>query len=570
MAVEIRLLGALDAIRDGQPVDLGPPQQRALLALLALHSNEVVPADAVVDALWPEGPPASVTKVIQTYVSRLRKVLGEDAIERRGGGYALGPDASVDAVRFERLLAEGRPAEALALWRGPALAGVPALSREAERLEELRLRALEDRVDAELAAGRPEAVVADLRALVAEHPLRERLVARLMKALYLSGRQAEALDAYRSSRTRLVDELGIEPGLELRELERRILAQDPGLAPAASASPPAPAAAPRRRRPRRLLVAAAAALVAAGAAVAAEFALGGGSRPVAVVANSIVRIDPRTNRIVDSIRVGRDPTGIAVRGDVVWAANEGDRTLIRVDTRSRASHAIGGVAGVGFLTRDAHANVYASGWDYPFVWRIDPRTNEVGGRFRVRTRAVGVAVGGGSLWVVDRLADGVTRIDLSRPRKPGFVRVGLDPLVEAFGFGALWVANSDEATVSVIRPGLDAAQTIDVGPKPYGIAAGEGAVWVGSYVDSTITRIDPELDKVVKVISVADGPIPTGLYSVAAGAGGVWALNRDAREIVRIDPRTNRVVKRIELEAEPHEMGIDGDRVWVTVGAPGS
>jgi streptogramin lyase len=117
---------------------------------------------------------------------------------------------------------------------------------------------------------------------------------------------------------------------------------------------------------------------------------------------------------------------------------------------------------------------------------------------------------------------------------------------------------------------MGAAQTIDVGPKPFGIAAGEGAVWVGSNVDSTVTRIVPELLKVVRVISVARGTVPSGLYSVAAGAGAVWALNRDAHEILRIDRGTNRVVKRIKLAVEPHELGIDGDRVWVTVGTPGS
>jgi DNA-binding SARP family transcriptional activator/class 3 adenylate cyclase len=234
--VEISALGALEASRDGRAVDLGGPQQRALVGLLAVRLGMHVPVDSIIDALWPDGPPPSAAKIVQTYVSRLRRRLGDETIERRGSAYAL--RTALDVQRFEELAAAGRFVEALALWRGPALADVadvPGLRVEAERLEELRLRVLEERIDADLSAGRHADVVAELRALVAGNPLRERMRYLLMLSLYRSGRQAEALETYRDARRVLVDELGIVPGERLRALEAAILRQDRELEPAAPA-----------------------------------------------------------------------------------------------------------------------------------------------------------------------------------------------------------------------------------------------------------------------------------------------------------------------------------------------
>ena len=576
MEIQISLLGVVEATLEGQPVELGSPQQRALLALLAVRAGAVVPVETMIDTLWPDDPPASAAKVVQTYVSRLRKAFGDETIQRRGRGYVLTGRSIVDAARFQELVHAGRLGEALALWRGPALADVlghPVLRQEADRLEGLRLGAMEEDIDAKLAAGRADAVVGDLQALVAAHPLRERLISQLMVALYGAGRQAEALETYRAARRRLVEEVGIEPGHELKELERRILEQDPTLAPRPAeraAASPIPRRAHDRRLPslrsRGLVLAVAVLLLAAAAAV---FALErGSSKSVVPVANSIIRIDPKTNKVVESIPVGREPSGIVATKNAVWVANERDRTLTRIDTRTHEQRTIGGLSGVGFVTRDDRGNIYASGWDYPYVWLVDPKKLEVITRFRVRSRAVGMAVGGGSLWVVDRLVNGVTRIDLARPRKPGFIRVGADPLVCAFGYGSLWVANSDLATVSVIRPGVSKAQTIVVSGQPFGIAAGEHAVWVGSYADSTVTRIDPDLRRVVKRISVLPrGRVSSGLYNVAAGAGGVWAVNAEAKDIARIDPNTNKVVAHIPLPVVPRVIAIAGDQVWVSVAA---
>ena len=258
MSVEFRILGPLEAGVDGSAVQLGGPRQRAVLAILLAQANEVVPVERLIDGVWDEAPPETAANILQGYVSQLRKLLGRDAIVTRGRGYvAVVPDGALDLHRFERHAAagmteraEGRPNEgaaeigrALALWRGPALsdlAELPAIRPIAARLDELRLTALERRIELDLDCGRQSEAAAELELLVAEHPLRERLRALRMLALYRCGRQAEALEAFRDARARLVDELGIEPGAELQELERAILRHDPELAPASDGGAAAP------------------------------------------------------------------------------------------------------------------------------------------------------------------------------------------------------------------------------------------------------------------------------------------------------------------------------------------
>ena len=235
--MDIRLLGPVEVLADGTSIALGATKQRALLAMLALDAGRTVTTDRLAEGLWGEQVPASAQKMVQHYVSQLRRALdGADGeIVTRGRGYELRLDSGTsDVARFEELL-DGdapRPREALRLWRGPPLADVaeePFAAAAVRRLEELRLRAVELAIDEDLAAGRHREVLADVDALIAEHPLSERLHARRMLALYRSGRQAEALEAYREARRALVDEVGIEPGPELRALHERILRQDPAL-----------------------------------------------------------------------------------------------------------------------------------------------------------------------------------------------------------------------------------------------------------------------------------------------------------------------------------------------------
>jgi DNA-binding SARP family transcriptional activator/pimeloyl-ACP methyl ester carboxylesterase/class 3 adenylate cyclase len=269
--VEFRILGPFEA-RDGNRVlRIREGKQRALLALLVVNANRTLAIERIVDELWGERAPESASKMVQVYVSQLRKLLPDGILLTRPPGYALELEPEqLDLRRFERLLAEGRAAlaegsaeqaaarlaEALALWRGPALAefaSEPFAKPEGAQLEDLRLAALEERIEADLACGRQADLAAELESLVARHPLREGLRRRQMLALYRSGRQAEALAAYLEARRVLAEELGLEPSPALRELQRRILEHDPGLelpggAPVAAA--PTPASHPETRYAR--------------------------------------------------------------------------------------------------------------------------------------------------------------------------------------------------------------------------------------------------------------------------------------------------------------------------------
>ena len=280
MATAYGLLGPLEAHVDGRPARLGGTRQRAVLAMLVLNAGQVVPADRLIDETWPEEPPDTAANVVQGHVSSLRKELGRDAIQTRDPGYLMRVDAgAIDVARFERLAAEGAAllregraedargalAQALGLWRGPALADLATagvLRPVAARLDDLRLIALERRLEAELALGRHADVAVELEDLVAAHPLREGPHALRMLALYRCGRQADALAAYRAARQALVDELGLEPSAALQDLERAILRHDPALAAPATDAAAGPwraaagrgatraAADDRRRRPR--------------------------------------------------------------------------------------------------------------------------------------------------------------------------------------------------------------------------------------------------------------------------------------------------------------------------------
>jgi DNA-binding SARP family transcriptional activator len=241
--IDFRLLGPLEASADGAPLALPAGKPRALLARLVLDAGHVVAVETLVESLW-ERPPASAYKVLQVYVSQLRKALGSAAIETRRPGYRLGigRDDS-DLGRFEALAEAARAADdparrsdllgrALSLWRGPALAEFrdePFARAAGRRLAELRLATLEQRIEADLDLGRHELLVGELEALVEEEPLREQPRRQLMLALYRAGRQAEALGHYRDARRVLVDELGIDPSPRLQELERAILRHDAAL-----------------------------------------------------------------------------------------------------------------------------------------------------------------------------------------------------------------------------------------------------------------------------------------------------------------------------------------------------
>ena len=272
--MDFRILGPLEVADGERLLPLGGGKQRALLAVLLLHRNEVVSTDRLIDDLWRDDPPATAAKIVQNSVSQLRRALlgagqtGEAVLVTSGHGYALRVrPGELDVDRFEQLLDAGRRAlatgapeeardrfrDALALWRGPALADFAFedfAQGEIARLEERRLAAVEERIEADLALGRHADLVGELEALAARHPLRERVRAQLMLALYRSGRQSEALHVYGEARRTLVEELGIAPGPALQSLESAILRQDAALEPAA---PRAAVPSPPARQPARLV-----------------------------------------------------------------------------------------------------------------------------------------------------------------------------------------------------------------------------------------------------------------------------------------------------------------------------
>ncbi|HEX6399562.1 MAG TPA: BTAD domain-containing putative transcriptional regulator, partial [Actinomycetota bacterium] len=243
---QFRVLGPLEVDGGSGPLRLGGPKQRSVFAHLLMRPNELVPVETLIEEVWGEDSPEKARSIVQTYVSNLRRVLGRDRIEGYGTGYRLrvGP-SELDADRFDALVREAQRAlpvdpnlatglldDALALWRGPALADLadqPSLLAEAARLDDLRLEAQEERIEAILASGAPARAIGELEVMIRRHPLRESLWALLMLALYRAGRQGEALAAYQRARESLADELGIDPSPELAQLQQRVLRQDPAL-----------------------------------------------------------------------------------------------------------------------------------------------------------------------------------------------------------------------------------------------------------------------------------------------------------------------------------------------------
>jgi DNA-binding SARP family transcriptional activator len=244
--VELRILGPLEIGYCGRVRAVGAARHRAVLAILLLNANRTVTLDTLVDLVWGERPPAQARVTIRNYVCRLRKILPEPVLRTTSSGYVVDvPPAALDLTRFEELVGKARAihterpedaaaalSEALALWRGPALADLgdtPVRQIEAPRLEELRQAAIEDLIDAELRLGHEGRLVAELQSLVARYPLRERLVAQLMLALHRCGRRTEALEAYQRLRDTYATELGLSPSQFLRQLHHQILSDDPAV-----------------------------------------------------------------------------------------------------------------------------------------------------------------------------------------------------------------------------------------------------------------------------------------------------------------------------------------------------
>lgn len=606
---EYRVLGPLEAVVDGEPVRLGGARPRAVLALLLLDANRVVSADRLIDAIWGERPPETATTALQGHISQLRR-----GLERPRGpgdpptvlvteppGYRLivAPD-ELDADRFrvalehgQELLAGGNPEGAaralrgaLDLFRGPPLADVgdaPFAPEAARRLEELRAQALEARFEAELALGRDRELVPELDEAVTREPYRERLHGQLMLALYRSGRQAEALDAYRRAREVLAREIGIEPGQPLRDLHEAILAQAPALAaPRAPARNRTSALRPRRRR---WLAAGLAALIAAVAA-AVVLALGGGddgSPAVHVVADSVALVDPGSARVIADVRVGGTPTSVSAGAGGVWVLNADDQTISRIDPRTRGTQtfATGATptdlaAGADGVWVGDHARVAGAQFVGPVatgIARVDPDSRVVRRRIPL-PRSSGtlsnvtqdhVAVGAGGVWAIGP-DYAVVRIDPRSERVTATVR-SLPAIAVATGQGQVWVlaeggvvARIDPRTAAVTRRIRIAAATTS------SLAVGGGAVWVSDPQQGTLWRVDTGPRLLQRTI-----PVGEGASSVAYSAGRAWVANSLTGTLARVDASDNRVTATVPLGGTPRSIAISAAGVWVTVGGgPGT
>jgi YVTN family beta-propeller protein len=604
VVLDFRLLGPVEAFADSVSVELGGAKQRAVLALLLLHANELLPRERLIDDLWGGDPPATARETIKVYVGRLRKLLSSNGVPgpvlSRGGGYVLAIDPEqVDVHRFRRLVDHGSRAlaradpetaaallrEALSLWRGTALADLGEASfvrDERAGLEELRLAALEDEIEAELALGRASGVVPQLQQLTRGHPYRERFHRQLMLALYRSGRQADALEVYRHLRARLSSELALEPARETQELERAILAADPALTlapkpePDANATPPASIRTrdkPRVARRRVAVLALSGVLILTALAVSARVpdrqsgaahriaragrveariavplpggpwvgrvGFGAGSLWIRKAGDDeVLRVDPRTNTIAARIRVGfAYDTGIAIRGDDVWVTNGEDGTVSRIDALTDkvvATIRVGdyplGVA----VTKDA---VWIANHHSGSVSRIDPRANSVVATVPISTQIQlagpkAIAAAGGMVWVADAYSGAVVRVDPQRNRRVESIG-GTGPAcggMVAFD-GSVWLASAcDEGTLTRIdtRTARSTAR-IHVPGVALDVAAGFGSIWVTT-MSGLLLRIDPKTNRITARLHLNDAVWMT------AGGGSVWVLDRVNRSVVRVEP----------------------------------
>ena len=584
--LRFNVLGELEAVRDGAPLDLGPRKQRAVLAVLLLSANRVVPTERLIDDLWGDEPPETARAALQVHVAGLRKALGEDSVRlvTRSPGYVLEVEpGAVDLERFNELCARARAesdgalrsellAEALELWRDVPLAGLhgePFALAARPHLEELRLGALEQRIDADLDLGRHAVLVAELDTLVAEHPYRERFRGQQMLALYRSGRQADALAAYRAARQASIDDLGLEPGPELRALERAVLDQDPELAapPSLPAEPPADRRATASRRPRRSLLALAAlsAVVLTGVAM---WLLRREPEAIVVPPNSVAVIDVESRRVEDVIPVGNRPGSLAARGPAVWVANLDDPTVMHVDGETRRiAKTIGVPATPNGVTVGAGA-VWVVHGRLGQLSRIDPVFDRVTETIPIGSRAIqfpagAVDVGLGSVWAAFGDAT-LARVDPRSVRESTSGFAGQGPVAVVVAGGAVWVANIADATVQRFSPltfGEGPATTIGVGRNPSGLAAGAGSVWVALAGDDAVARIDPTVTSSSFVtIEVGDEP-----SAIAYGAEAIWVANRADGTVSRIDPETNDETHTIEVGGAPSGVAVWRDEVWVTV-----
>ena len=600
LRIQIRLLGLVEVSLDGRPVALGGSKQRALLALLALNVNEPVSTDQLIEGLWGEFAPPSAAKMVQLYVSQLRRLFegGDGVIVTRGRGYELSLSAeAVDAVRFERLVAEASGAderasaiagEALALWRGRPLddiADQPFAGAEIRRLEEQWVRARELAIDGALAAGGHRKVLSELDELVGAYPLREGIHGQRMLALYRSGRQADALEAYRHARGVLVREAGVEPGPELRRLHAAILDQDPSLDLPASRSARAPVVSANLSGGRRAVVLVAALLVAAALVAVVVVASGSDSSPPSVPANAVAIVDPAKAAVAGSIALGEGPGPIVAgaRGLVVLTLNS--QSLAHIDAARRrivATAGVGGSPGTLAVTADdlwvtQHCGEGGPGSVFRYVMGSDGAINITDAD---EISLAGIAARAGRSRS-RRARDAASR----RTRGPyGWPRASPRASLESTSTRQAWRESREPLRCpSCRRPsrwGRDRfgsptrSETRSCGSirsrSPACASSRRETIPLPSHrvsapcgwptTATAPSRVDPRINGVTKAISVGANPV-----ALAVGKDSVWVANSGDGSVSRIDPDTNGVTATVAVGHRPQGIAVAGGAVWVTV-----
>ena len=571
------VLGPLEVYDGDRRLALGGRRSRTLVALL-LAAGEPQRRDVLIEAIWAESPPRDAEHALDNLVSRVRSVLGADAIRSGSGTYALAVDRdSIDAVRFERLSEEGRaalaaddPARAVALfregrglWRGVPLADLdaaPAVGDFARGLLERRAAVVEDEVDAELVLGAHQELLPRLRSLVAEEPLRDRRRGQLMIALYRSGRQPEALQAYQDAREYLAAELGLEPGRALRELELAIARHDPALdLPSAAALPTRADVAGLwlRSRSRRAVLAA---LGLAAVAASVLVFTGAGEDPggASLAGNGVMFIGKDGVRAVETdAAMG----AIATLGDAVWGTSFATGRVVRVDPRREAVTQTAHVGDGPSAVAVAGDDLWVSDAPRDRVVRVDGASGDVVQRIAVGRSPVAITAGYGSVWVASAGDQTLARMDPSTGRVVAKRDLGAVPGELAAGAGGIWVSEPEARRVVRINPRSHVVDvTVAVGAGPRTLSAASRSVWVANTLDATVSRIDVGHGAVLAMTPV--GGAPTALL---ADGQGVWVGVRGTGELLRLEGPAARVERRLDLPGSPEALTRTDDGVAVAL-----
>jgi DNA-binding SARP family transcriptional activator/ABC-type oligopeptide transport system substrate-binding subunit len=583
--LDFRILGPLEVLDEGRILPLGGAKQRATLAILLLARNQVVSRDQLIDGLWGASPPPTAGPTLDTYVSRLRRVLPDGArLVTQPPGYRLRIEAGeLDLERFETLLDQARTArasgdpgtaaddlrEALSLFRGAPLedlAHAPFAPEEIGRLDALRLGAIEEQLDADLAVGRHAEIVGELESLAARNPFRERLWAQLMLALYRSGRQGEALNAFDRARRVLAEELGLEPGQALRQLQRQILQQDPSLEPEAPPPPPGVAEPPtpprpaehvpgRRRfrsRPRAIaLVGVAVVLAVALGAVFIPRVVGGGGSDTTDTRPGTALIDLASGKEIASIRLsrlGNSAYPIYASGHF-WVNESSPAAYVEIDPRTGRilrqlttpplPADVGGAGGETLTPFSVQGNTLWAGSGHDLV-KMNIDLQRVVDRFHLDEYvgggsgfAEGVAVGGGSVWVSRDVGRGqIVRLDPAT----GAVQHRFDGLTAylqlAYGDGSLWAA--DERGIERIDAATNTVTPVSGIRGNTFVVAGGGFGWTSDERKGVVYKVD----RTGHLVETYTTGLGAGFMTYTDGV--LWVGNHDEGTVTGIDAVTGK------------------------------